>query len=354
MTQVTDMNSRLYINTFINYAQRIKNLNLPLNKDFIRNFDLPQKCYDYAKKYLDTSIDNLINDKYEIDDREIRTFIREKLGTKILDVLRTSEGAVKLDIEHMLVALAYEKSRPNRSFESTNIIIGLSYLILAHQCMQEWNMLIKSSTRGIIQPNFDCSVNYFTWKRCPYVLRKYAMFLTKPEGYNVYYFEKPNIAQIAYLISVGMSREEANEYMKTTDKGLFFNYLQKDKENLILQEILKDEFYSCNGVFTANYKEEHAKIEARFNSISVYNVFNMNVRPHMIEMIGFVLKGILDELDKNEYSQSDAYVYHLSHYRIGVAVREGIELSEVLPSLYEFMKPVPTPDLYSLVSGAYL
>lgn len=354
MSNSTDITRRLRITTFTNYAQKIKTFNLPLNKDFIRNFDLKSKCASYARKYLDLDVDKLVNDKFEFDDKELRLYIRNKLGIKILDMLRDSEGELIIDLPHMLVALAYERDQEPKSFEAINTLIGLTYLVLGAELSAEWDLLIKSSTRGIIQPNFECSANYFSWKRCPFVLRKYAMYLTKPEGYDVYYYEKPYIAQIAYLISTGLSMEEATDYMHRAKAGLFFNFLAKDKENSIVQEILMDKFYSCNGVFANAYKERHEELESKFGDVSVYNVFNSDVRPHMVEMMGFILKGVLDTLAENGVPQSEAFVYHISPYRIGVAVKEGTDLATVLPELHEFMKPVPVPDLLSLMSGVYL
>lgn len=350
-------NRRIYVNTFLSQAQKIKDLGLPLNKKFMENFKVLDTAYEYACKYLEEDVNLLVNSKKELDLRATRGYIYEKLGKKTLNVFRTNDGEVKFDIQHCLVALAKEKAT-NSHYERVNTLLGISYLVLGNQLNEEWRRMVKSSKGGKIEPNFDCSQTTFTWKRCPEVLRKYALYLTKPEGYDAYYFEKQNIGQIAYLISTGKSLEEAIEYMQTTETGLFFNFLPKNKENIILSDILTNNFYGCNGLYTSTLERTNLKLETQYSETSIYNVYNLNTKPHMIEIMGFVLKGILDEMEgikaEGVISNSDAYVYHVSPNRIGIAVRSGLNLSEVLPTFCENMKPVQAPDLASLVSGEYL
>jgi hypothetical protein len=343
------------INAFLNAAQKIKESKLDFNKDFIKNNDFPGQCFELASKYLERDITAFIMGKVGLNTYEIRDFIRNNLGVKALEPLTDNAGNLRLDMQHALVFVEYVKSVKNITTTAVNQAIGIACLITGSQLHEEFQVLLKACSSYTIQPSYTLSPNFFEWKRCPYILRKYSLYLTKPKGYKAYYFEKANCAQLAYLTSLGMSYSDASNYLKGCNTGLFFNYLHTYKENLIIEDIVNDGFCHTNGPYANSYLAEYEKLLATYaDNIETYNIFNKRIKPLMMSMMGFVIKGILAELAETRLADNDAYIYHVSPYRVGVAIKENLKLEDLLPTLGGNMKPVSIPDLASLLRGVYL
>lgn len=338
------MSNTQFINTFKRRASLLQDIKLFINKDYIRSFEVKNKCWNMAKKTLGNDFNFLY------DEIGKRKYLHDVFG-KDFELFISDSGDVEFDQEHTI--LLYNKLEKEGS-RLTKTAIGLLYYIAGEQLDREFEEIVKTSIKGYIAPAFDLSPQTFRWKRCNHILRKYAMYFTKPEGYKAYYFEKSNFAQIAYLCTKGKTLKEAEQIMKSATGGIFYSYLPKNIENMLAYAILGGQLGGLNGMYASEFSKDSLKLSTQFDGAD-YSVFNMNVKPIMIEFMGMTMTGILEEMGRNkDISPTDAYIYHVSPYRFGILVKDSLDLNYVLPQWGKYFNPVVIPNLRDLVFGLYL
>jgi hypothetical protein len=347
------------IQAFMRQASVLTNNKVFFNKDFLKSFNVLDQCLAVAKQYLGNDINFLHGDA-----QSVRLYINDVFGDALTQLygrnkLRlledgTNSGYSQLDIEHGLL-LYYKLLSINSPL--TDYALGILYYLAAHQLDDELGQISKVAPRSLITPAFELDSKFFRWKRCNFVLRKYMLSLSKPEGYNAFYFEKAALPQIAYLMNQGTSFDEAENMSKNATGGLFHSFIPVELESQLMPGILTGAFDTSvmDGYYTQTYLRDTAKISSEITVDDVYNVYNMMVKPNMIELMGMVINNVSTEASKNEYlSPSDMSIYHVSPHRIGILLKDRINLQDALPSLGQYFKPVTPFDLSTMVHGEFL
>lgn len=340
--------SKPTIQSFMRHASLIAENKIFFNKDFLKKFNVMDRCFELSRQFLGNDFN------YLHDAVSVRLYLYDVFGPKSLSLFEDAYGEIQLDIEHAL--LFYYKLKSMNS-PLLNVALGVVYFIAGHQLDDEFSQISKVAPKSRITPAFELSEKLFRWKRCPFVLRKYMLPLSKPEGYNAFYYEKHALGQIAYLMNTGLSFEEADKMMKNASGGIFYSYLPVHIENMMLPNILTGGFdpTQMDGLYAQNFVRDTSKIAQSYTVDAVYNVYNFFVKPIMVDVMGMILNKMNEDTLKNTYFiPSDMIVYHLSPHRLGVLVKEGVALNQVLPTLHQFFKPVTSIDLTQVINGEFL
>jgi hypothetical protein len=345
---VQSTQSKANILAFMRQARLLQDNKIFFNRDFLKGFSVMEKCFELSKQKLG-------NDFGFLDDATgVRLYLRDVFGNKSLRYFEDANGEIQLDIEHAL--LFYYKLLSLRD-PASNTALGLLYFITGHQLDDEFQQISKVAPKGKITPAFELDSKLFRWRRCPFVLRRYMLTLSQVEGYTAYYFEKPAFGQIAYLMHNGMSFADADTMMKQSTGGLFYSYLPTYIENMLIPSILSGGFDTTlmDGLYAQTYQRDNAIIAQGYTIDDVYNVYNQMVKPNMVDFMGMIITNVMGEAEKNPYlNKSDLTVYHISPQRLGILVKDTVQIQNALPALHKYFQPVKSFDLAGVVTGDFL
>jgi len=356
------MNKLHGTNTFKLAAGRLQDLRLFLHKDEMQSLDILSKTRSYAE--------SILGDDIKILDvrRDSFGYLMNKMG-KYFFYLIDGTSSVALDHEHMLVVLNKYRYSPVSNRKKAEIppevtfreFLAFAYYYGGKQLAEEFEEIKKTAIKSYISPAFDLNPQTYKWKRCPHVLRQYMLYFTRPPGYNVYQFEYPNLASICYLQHKGLTFSEAESYVSFAKAGLFYTFLPIDVENRLLYDIAGNRFKHMDGDLAKNYVKDRVKFASKF-TLSDSSIFSVFVKPLMIEKTGQMMLIVQNSLDNNALSSNtDVYFYHVSPYRFGLAIKDTLDINEVLPRYADrqnnelkYLKPVGRPNISSLISGVHL
>jgi hypothetical protein len=348
------------VQAFMRHANKMKENKLFFNKPFALKSGFKEQLFTMAEMHLGKDINFLHGDAQSVL-RYIRDVIGPKLrefyGMNFMRILEdsTTEAETHLDIEHMLLLLYKLKSVG--ADQEVHTAMGLLYYISYHQLDDEWGQIAKIAPKNKVTPMFELDARYFQWRRCNFVLRKYMLQMSAPEGYQAFYFEKPYLSHIAYLMTQDMTMEDAEKTVKSMTGGMFYSFLPLHIESQLLPGILRGEFDTSvmDGPMAQTYIRDTKRIEKEIPVDRTQNVYNLIVKPPMIDMMGMVINNLDSVVAQNRaIHPSDVQVYHISPFRVGVLVRNGLPITEALPSMGHFFKPVPELDLANIIQGEFL
>jgi hypothetical protein len=344
---------KIHIQAFIRQASEIQTNKVFFNKDFIKKFKVLESCIEITTSYLGKDIGFLQ------DVGKVAQYATDIFGSQNMGLLKDSmgnfgSGEYILDMEHGL--LLYNKLLVENS-DLADKALGFLYFLAGHQLDEEFAQISKVAPRSLITPVFELDSKHFRWRRCNFVLRKYMLALSKPEGYTAYYYEKSSLGQIAYLIDKGKTFDEAETEIRSMTGGIFHTFMPMRLENYLLPSILNGMFYDnkMDGFMKQTLIRDSERVRAGDTIDDMHNVYNMIVKPNMVEVMGMVIKHINEELRKNDdLSPSDAYIHHVSPHRIGFLVKDTLKLEDVLPNWGMALKPVDALDLSGVPNGDFL
>ena len=129
----------------------------------------------------------------------------------------------------------------------------------------------------------------------------------------------------------------------------------------MLDEVLGDDTTRMRGDLVDVYKlflHNFSKIAENLGERKA-SVFENCVQPIMIEKLGRVMISV-DNLVQRRFlkSEKDFYFYHVSPYRFGVAIKDTVNIEDVLPGFgsgwMEHFYTVTEPKLGELIFGVYV
>lgn len=345
------MRNGTYVNSFFVEANKLKREGIYLDKEYIKQLDIKRKCVEMAQGILGSDMEYV----YDIPSAKafLRTLVSEQDFKIFADALTMG---LTYSLERLLIL--YDKLN-NRGDECTQQVLGVLYFLVGHIIEDEFKSLIKASNGGRLYPAYTLNKNSFKWSRCNHILRKYMLRLSKPDGYTAYYYEKPNLAHLAFLTSdcVGMDVDGAEDYIKKMKQGLFLNDVSPAMENKLISDILMGGYDILDGLYAATVLKETVALENELGTnADISSVYSQHVKPLMIEFIGRVINLINDEINSNTTLETGVFkIYHISPSRVGILIKDGVDIKDVLPKSYGMFTKVPvslTPR--SLVLGEYL
>lgn len=339
---------------FIQNASILANNKISYNREQVKKLQVMKRYCTLAQQCLGKDYGFLQ------DGASTRLYIKDVFGMQALRFFEDNRGEIILDIEHMLVLYYWLKSQNSPLL---NTALGILYFITAHQLDDEFSQISKVAPNNQIKPLFELSPKLFRWKRCNFVLRKYMLPLTLDVDTNErgFYYEMPNVNQVSYLIHKGYSVKDARDYMNNMENGLFFTYLPKDVENMLLPSILSGEItpYAMDGYFKQSLISDFEEIAQEYTINNVYNVYTHFIKPIQVDLMGVIIRTIQEELKGNRALLGDsARIHHVSPARIGVAINDGVPskymLENIFPNMYKFMREVKPVTHFDLLMGEHL
>lgn len=352
--------SQANIRTFLGQAQQFRDEGLFFNKPLVLDFDVKEQCIELAKVYLNKDIMFLQSVV------ETRLYIKDVFGDDLFYLFQDNLGDIILDMEHAL--LFYYKAK-EQNHKNLDIAKGIVFFIAGEQLKNEFGTLAKvTNSKNQIFPKFLQNRNTFSWGQCPFVLRKYMLQLSAQEGYVPYVFERPNLGQILYLTLQGKSFQEARDEVNNMTNGLFYSYLPKEVEELLIPAILSDELDTdgMTGYYKQSYTRDIAQVATDLDKFgkknmesdldtTKFNIYTQKVKPLLIELTGMALNNIKNDIAHNiNIDKGDVKIYHLSPQRIGIMVKEGVDVEKALPTVHPHISQVEPVDLENILNGAFL
>lgn len=334
--------------TFIRTANSIAKSGIFFDKPAVKSLNIMEHFFNLSRQCLGKDF------QFLQDAPSTRLYISDVFDKKSLRFFEDINGEIILDIEHALLFFYWLKAQNHPQLQYA---LGIVYFIAGHQLDDEFAQISKVAPKNRIEPLFELSPTLFRWKRCNFVLRKYMLALTKPEGYTTFSYEMPNVNQIAYLLFKGMDIGSARNQLENAQGGLFYTYLPRDVENMLLPSILGGEFaFPCmDGYYAQTLISDFKAISSDVAVSQVYNVYTQNVKPILVDIMGRMLLGITEEINSNQaVGTSDVEFYHISPSRLGIKVADGFSISNVLPNLHPHFTEVKPFMHFDLLSGEHL
>lgn len=321
---------------------------LNINKDFLRDKKILNLCWDYVVTYLGNIVDSPAQLE---DDRFMRDLVLKVAGLD-KNLFLNSDGTFELGFENALIL--YHKYKRNANV-MTNARNGLRYALLYRELKQEFESLYKASSKGVIAPIYELNSQFFTWRRAPEITRKYSLYATQPAGYKCYYYEKNNLAQTVFLYVCGKTLKEASVITDAKTCGILFPFLPIDIEEKLMPYILAGRVGNYEGEYKKKLQAFEGSMFDKYES-ELYTVYNMKIKPHMIEMMGAFMDVVLTEVKQYhpEFEYLDTFIYHVSPQRFGIAVKDCYNIEDVLPESHKLFKPVTKPLFTDIAEGLYL
>lgn len=349
--EIIVMRKNVYINSFFVEANKFKREGIFLDKDYIKQLDVKRKCIETSEGILGSDKELV----YDVDSAKafLRTLVSENDFKIFANALTMG---LTYSIERLL--LLYDKLN-NRGDECTQQVLGVIYFLVGHILEDEFKTLIKASNGGRLYPAYTLSKNAFKWSRCTNILRKYMLRLSKPNGYDAYYYERPNLCHLAFLTSdcVGMDVESAEDYISKMKQGIFLKNISSTVENKLSPDILMGGYDILDGLYASTILKETIALEDELGTnADISSVYSQHVKPLMIEFMGRIISIVNDEVSRNTELESGVFkIYHISPNRVGILVKEGVDIKDVLPTSHTLFKKVPVGITQrSLVLGEYL
>lgn len=342
-----------HVANFIRVAQSLMKNGIHFKKATLKSLNLVDNLYYLAQEKLGKDYNFL-----HASEESIRLYVHDLFGSEGLNYFTNSASEVVADTEKAL--LFYHAYRQKGHPDLDTLVAGVTYYVIAYSLEKELELLLKLSTKGIITPSFECHAQFFRWKRCPYVLRRYMLALSIPAGYKGYVFDRGDLTRIGYLHHRGKSFHDSVaelEPFKKEEKGAFIDFLPFDLENLVLPSLLRGDIDAefLSDMHAESFQNSREVIEQIYTIDGINNVYNIYVKQHMIDIIGKIIGAIQKEAaDSSAKYGTDWFFYHLSESRFGIAVKEELTIESIIPNLSAYMKEVQPLDISKTLVGEFL
>lgn len=358
------------ITAFNTVAVSMRNDGIPFDKAYINGLakSSEDECFDIARHYMGADFDVLHNAVMYEANREpdpndptddcdvnapVRQYVIDVFGMKSLRYFETMFGDVIFDIEH---AILFYYRMKTLNFPDMNKVFGFMYYVAGHQFGDELSTLSRGIIRGKIVPSYSTSPNFFGWKKMPFITNKYMMSLTHEEGYTNYYFERQNVGYLAYLMANDNSVGESKKIIDSATSGLFFSWLPLHVENALLPFILSHSYDTklMDGYLKPLYERNVAYVKSKYDiSIGQHTMYNYHVKPHLINLQGVFIDKLKTTMMENGVSPTDVKIYHISPYRVGVMVKNTIDVTNGLGDVGIHLKPVQDFTVRNIIEGVH-
>lgn len=257
------------------------------------------------------------------------------------------------DIEHAIFAYYWlvSEQHPNQG-----VYLGLLYYIYGLQLDEEFKRLSELAPNNILKPKFVLDARNFGWRKCPEIFRSYMLQLTVPDGYKGYYFEKSTLAHTMYLVHHGDAFDSAEQLALKSNHGLFYKFLPRQVESRLVPYITRGFFPEgkMDGKLADKFLADEEALLEGLAVNSTYNVYNLKIKPYMVEYMGRMAKLIASDLSQGAVKDDLARFSLLTPQRVAVVVKDGFELEEVLPAASKYLKPISDISLQDILPGGSL
>lgn len=286
------------------------------------------------------------------DNVKLRSFVLN-LFRDYMPLFTDVYGNVTMQHENFLLLYCICKNNLGEDNQYTNIAKALLIMQAAKTFEFQLKALYKESGRnGVIYPKFNYESYYFRWAKHPYITCKFVSALTIPKGFDAYYYEKELMtAAVFVMIAKDMSFVDAMNFVKKREQGVLFTGLTMEQENILMPFILNKMVTGMNGEFAEDYSRMAADVDSKYGT-EYHTVYSVLCKPALIKVIELLVDKMEQDIEASVTEKSGkAKVYFLNQNVIGLIVRQGLNISDVTPSVCTKLKRVPKLNLDDFVLG---
>lgn len=343
---------KAYIYKFLGEVRALAERKIFVNKEKIKELNIKAECHKFAERKLGNDIKFLQN-----GDSDIRVYIRDMFGASAVNYFVTEEAEVSMDIDHAFLFYWSLAGNDTISDELLEKALGVFFFIAGNALDAEFTSIAKASTKGYITPSYYITEKLLHWKKCPFIFRKYMLHLSQEDGYDYYYFERPENTPAIYLANGTKSFDVAKEEVKNLSNGLFYTSLSKEFEMKIMNGILTNQMSLSlmDGRLAPQLIKDTEDLSIEQSLTTTHNVMTQKVNTHSIKIMGQILTSVTEELDRTKkVFGNNASIYYLSMNRVGLKVRKGIAIQDILPTFHQFFNEVDKFSLGTVLKGDVL
>ncbi|HBG5344200.1 TPA: hypothetical protein KQG29_001564 [Clostridioides difficile] len=328
-----------YIENFLKIDNCLRKKGFFLDENKIKNFDILNEYNSVINK---TSI--LQDDIYDIT--EAKSILRKFLGEEYLLFLNNNlTFELDYSIERLIIIRNIIENR-NNLFDDT--LMPLIYYISSETIIEHLETI-----RSIQKLKSISKKNKPDYNKLPTLFSKYMLYFTIPVGYKGYYYEKKNLAHIAYLSSIKKGTPTECEFMiENLKEGLFFKDLDIELEELYLDQILSGTFDDnlLDGKLSKAFKIRNKNFKNKIKNSHKSNYYEYHVKPIMMSFIGMISQNLED--DANYVNKNNLFMfYNINEYRIGIAIKDNVSVQEVFPITHSLLKEVTKLNFKDIIKG---
>ncbi|HBF1820565.1 hypothetical protein [Clostridioides sp. ZZV15-6597] len=328
-----------YIDNFLKIDNYLRKNGFFLDENKIKNFDILDEynsIIDKTRVFQD--------DIYDIT--EAKSILRKFLGEEYLLFLNNNlTFELDYSIERLIIIRNIIENR-NNLFDDA--LMPVIYYIASETIIEHLETI-----RSIHKSKSISKKNKSNYNKLPNLFSKYVLDFTIPTGYKGYYYEKKNLAHIAYLSSIKKGNPTECEFMiENLKEGLFFKDLDIDLEELYLDQILSGTFDDSllDGKLSKSFKIRNKNFKDKIKNPHKSNYYEYYVKPIMMSFIGMISQSLED--DANYVNKKNSFMfYNINEYRIGVAIKNDISIQEVFPITHSLLKEVTKLNFKDIIKG---
>ena len=285
------------------------------------------------------------------NDSMVKQYIREILDD-CYSYLQDINGKVLWDMPHIFIAsyaLQYKYAR----FHDSTKVLAAGLLLNSKDIVPTIAALLKNRGKRI-----KLGFNYSTYdcKKCDYS-KKYMMYLTIPNGYNCYLYEPHNIAQIAFLMTLGMNVNDVGNYIGSNKNGLLIGSIPQSVETSVSDTIFRNRVLKLDGFFGNQFLDRYTQAIRNKNFIvEGYNpsfYYYESIIPTMCKLMDSAFyQGYLHDINSNlDLTEEECFINYITPTCVSVCIRKDLDVNYVLPSVVNKLSIVnPVVDFTNVLN----
>lgn len=331
---------------FLNACNNAKRKNM-----FLDRSNLPGK---ETFNYCDKAFRELTGDKFN-------GYNNEDITCEVLDmipdyhkILTGVGGIIEVDYMHLLLVHRIMK---NKGDSREKVIRGLLYKYGKEHLetmIKKLKLKFKPGT-NFIDSKIVVDEKAFGWDGCKIYFYRCFMSWLKEQGFRQYYYEKPmqNLIATAMFFSNGkMGYPDAEHLVYSKKEPFFIEGLDKYFENIMAPYILAGNVRYIDGIYAEAYTREDIKLRAK-ESYEGHNIYSLFIRSYLMRINGQFCEEF--RKDRNfDYKEDDMYINYVSPARVGIKIRDYLDIEEGLKVLHPMLKRQERFSIDKFIMGEYI
>lgn len=304
-------------------------------------------AYKMAFDLIDSDAD-LVND-FSIFSKFVRQEMRE-----FLPFLSGVDGSFRYDSNHFSIIEELSDKRGMQDIK--NYATAFKYLCNSNDILEDFKAINANTRKAVSRfyPVYGMNAKRLLWRKCQAVFEDFMLNLGVEEGYAGYFFELPYMCHTAYIMATRrMSLKDAKEYIANLNEPMFINGVSKEFESKVIVDILSGKVSGIDGPESARLRTAEKSIRVgTMCDTTINNFYTEKIVPLSLKILNEMLRVIKTEAVENGLCENDDLkVYYVSPLRIGVMIRVGLKIEEVLKKSYKKLSIVDPVSSSSIIKN---
>lgn len=312
----------------------------PVNSDLLSKFKMTLKnnevvtlLYDYCRNYFNSigcDLGNGFNEGCNTYDIMNVKLMLKQVTDKCFIAFRGLNGTLYYDIPHFAIACELMKVT-GRSVDDIQLVKVLGILANIEDISDCFATYKKGAGKagGI---KLDVNSDSLCCNACPDLWRKYALYMLTPTGYTCYYYEPSNLIQCVFLANIVEMQSDAIRPVLSEGRGILIDELPLSVESKFGADIFGKKFAYLSGKFAGYYQNLYSN---SLSDNSYGTIYSGVIAPYMSRIMGKFINLVNTDLAENQTSSQDCYFNQVLPSRVGICIRNGLDIRQILPTVCE-------------------